>query len=399
MASFQKYDTKQGKKWLFKIDIGIDPLTGRRRTTTRRGFESKKKAKDAADELEYQLKRGFSGKDDKLTVKEMADRWMKVYAASGNVKKKTVQTRVFTMKNIISAMGSIKIQNITYDMYQDFLIQMKEEKHFSATYIQSIHAIARMIFKLAKRRGIIYVDPTEDIVIPKYELTVEEIEEITQKYLETSELFEFLDAAKESRFKDAYDIFATLAYTGMRIGELIALNRKNIDRENRIIYVRETYSNVSTTLSTASFTPPKTMGSIRPITFECDVAEIFDRQDHFIKEAKLEFQNAFHDDGLMFPKLHFTHKGHAYYENFLNVSFKEILATTTIKKKLTPHSLRHTHVSLLAEAGVDLTSIMARLGHISGKTTTKIYMHVTKTMQRSAAQKFSDLLRKKLVTK
>lgn len=399
MASFQKYDTKHGKKWLFKMDIGIDPRTGRRRTTTRRGFDSKKKAKEAADELAYQMKRGFTGKDDQITVSEMAARWLKIYAASGNVKKKTVQTREFTLKNILDFLGPLKIRNVTYDMYQDFLISMKDEKHFSETYIQSIHAIARMIFKLAKKRGIIYTDPTEDIVIPKYELTVEEIEEITQKYLETDELFEFLDAAKESRFKDAYDIFATLAYTGMRLGELIALNKKNIDRENRIIYVRETYSNVSTTLSTASFTLPKTMGSIRPITYEDDVAEIFDRQDHYIKEAKFEYQSGFHDDGLMFPKLHFTHKGHAYYENFLNLSFKDILSKTTIKKKLTPHSLRHTHVSLLAEAGVDLTSIMARLGHVNDKTTTKIYMHVTKTMQRSAAQKFSDLLRKKPVTK
>ncbi|SDH22694.1 AP2-like DNA-binding integrase domain-containing protein [Aneurinibacillus thermoaerophilus] len=44
MASFQKYKTKDGEKWMFKMDVGIDPATGKRKTTTRRGFKTKKEA-------------------------------------------------------------------------------------------------------------------------------------------------------------------------------------------------------------------------------------------------------------------------------------------------------------------------------------------------------------------
>ncbi|XBO86331.1 Arm DNA-binding domain-containing protein [Bacillus licheniformis] len=43
MASFQQYKTKTGYKWLFKMGVGIDPKTGNRKTTTRRGFKTKKK--------------------------------------------------------------------------------------------------------------------------------------------------------------------------------------------------------------------------------------------------------------------------------------------------------------------------------------------------------------------
>ncbi|MEK5133040.1 tyrosine-type recombinase/integrase [Bacillus sp. FSL W8-0645] len=54
-----------------------------------------------------------------------------------------------------------------------------------------------------------------------------------------------------------------------------------------------------------------------------------------------------------------------------------------MQKKLTPHSLRHTHTSLLAEAGVDLQRIMDRLGHTEDQTTTKIYLHIKRQKKRS----------------
>lgn len=44
MATFKQYDTKQGKKWLFKVYLGIDAATGKRIETTRRNFPTKKAA-------------------------------------------------------------------------------------------------------------------------------------------------------------------------------------------------------------------------------------------------------------------------------------------------------------------------------------------------------------------
>ena len=59
--------------------------------------------------------------------------------------------------------------------------------------------------------------------------------------------------------------------------------------------------------------------------------------------------------------------------------------------------LRHTHISLLAEAGVDLNYIMNRVGHKNSETTTQIYLHVTSGMRNNASQKmhakFTELLK------
>ncbi|CAH0262589.1 Tyrosine recombinase XerD [Peribacillus frigoritolerans] len=62
---------------------------------------------------------------------------------------------------------------------------------------------------------------------------------------------------------------------------------------------------------------------------------------------------------------------------------RRFLKIAALNPKLTPHSLRHTHTSLLSQAGVGLPQIMERLGHKDEDTTTKnVYLHVTKEMKK-----------------
>ena len=64
-----------------------------------------------------------------------------------------------------------------------------------------------------------------------------------------------------------------------------------------------------------------------------------------------------------------------------------------MNSKLSPHSLRHTHISILAEAGVVLEQNMDRLGHSDDQITKNVYLHVTKEMKKEASQKFLQLMR------
>lgn len=61
--------------------------------------------------------------------------------------------------------------------------------------------------------------------------------------------------------------------------------------------------------------------------------------------------------------------------------------------KITPHGLRHTHCSLLFEAGASLKEVQVRLGHSDVKTTMDIYTHVTKKAKEGAIQKFATFLK------
>ena len=69
-----------------------------------------------------------------------------------------------------------------------------------------------------------------------------------------------------------------------------------------------------------------------------------------------------------------------------------MLKLSGLNLNVTPHSLRHTHTSLLAEAGVDLDEIMDRLGHQDDATTRNIYLHITSARKSAAASKFSTLM-------
>lgn len=69
---------------------------------------------------------------------------------------------------------------------------------------------------------------------------------------------------------------------------------------------------------------------------------------------------------------------------------KRILDKTSIKKEATPHIFRHTHISMLTQAGVDLATIMQRVRHDDMETTLKIYTHITDKMKKSANDKIHD---------
>lgn len=72
---------------------------------------------------------------------------------------------------------------------------------------------------------------------------------------------------------------------------------------------------------------------------------------------------------------------------------KRLLKIANLNEELTPHSLRHTHTSLLAEARVSLEQIMDRLGHTDDQITKNVYLHVTQETKKEASQKFSELMR------
>jgi integrase len=70
-----------------------------------------------------------------------------------------------------------------------------------------------------------------------------------------------------------------------------------------------------------------------------------------------------------------------------------LLKLAGLNESLTPHSLRHSHCSILAEMGVPLQDIMDRLGHKNDDTTKNVYLHVTKTKKKEASHKFGELMK------
>ncbi|HEC2173874.1 TPA: tyrosine-type recombinase/integrase [Staphylococcus delphini] len=79
------------------------------------------------------------------------------------------------------------------------------------------------------------------------------------------------------------------------------------------------------------------------------------------------------------------------YTHKINKQLSETTKALKISKKVTSHTLRHTHISWLVENNIFLKTIMKRVGHTDEKTTIKIYTHVTEKMDKQLTDKLESL--------
>ncbi len=233
MASFSKYQTKSGTKWLFKIETGIDPLTGRRKNTTRRGFKTKREAQEAAYELELEFKqRGNIFKEKDLTFKEFSEEWLEIYENERAVKPGTLRIRKHEINNLLKCFNQIPMKDINLSLFQRSINKLK--RNFSESTLEGIYSTATMMFEKAVELEIIKENPTIHSYFPRYRKSIEEIEseDSIPNYMEKEEVALFLRACLESGLKFDFEIFLTLAYTGLRVGEFCALKTSDVFEED-----------------------------------------------------------------------------------------------------------------------------------------------------------------------
>jgi len=379
MAYVKKYQTKKGERWMYVVENGIDPQIGNRRRIVKKGFIKQKDAKDALKEFERKTS-GKKFEDKNLTFEEVAEDWLDVYSET-DVKISTIRVRKHEIGHLNRYFAKYKIKDITKRMYQNALNDLKKKEQLAHNTISGIHGTARMIYKRAMEQDLLLADPTEYAFIPKDKKTVEDIEnkKVEDKYLEKYELKAFLDTAKTQGEVDDYVIFLTLSWTGLRAGELVALKWKDIDFEENTINITKTYYNPRNNTKDYKLLPPKTNGSIRKIDVEDEVINTLHKHKLKQKEIKLQVGKEFYDKDFVFGRLNAPYFGYPHFIKTIENRMESLLKKTpAINKRLTPHSLRHTHTSLLAEAGVELLQIMDRLGHTEDETTTQVYLHITK---------------------
>lgn len=384
-----------GAKWYFAIDVGIDPKTGKRKQKRKGGFATRKEAEIAAANLVKELADGTYIEESDITFKSFSEQWLEMYEASGAVKISTIRVRKHELKRLMDYFANLRIRDITLKRYQDALLDLKKRGYAENT-IAGVHRTGRMIFKKAVELGLIKKDPTEFAVVPRERKTVEELETKKEipKYLERDELLHFLNTAKEKGLDHDYPMFLTLAYTGMRIGELAALKWSDIDFDEQSISITKTLYNPNNNSKKYELLTPKTKSSIRVIDIDVYVLNELKKLRTTQNEIRMRHRDIYHDANFVFAKLN-NYDLLGYPENLkmIRLRMRRLLRLAGLDQTLSPHSLRHTHTSLLAEAGATLEEIMERLGHVDDQTTRNVYLHITKTRKKEVSQKFAKLMR------
>lgn len=381
-----------GAKWAYVVDIGIDPVTGKRKQKTKSGFGSKQEAEAAAFALIHELEQGTYIEETNQTFSDFANEWLPIYSEAKDVKPGTIRVRLHEIGKLLPYFGQLKLKDITAKRYQDALNDLKDQGYSDSTR-EGIHRTGRMIFRKALEFELIKKDPTEFAYLKKDKKTIEQLEEEEiPKYLEKEELALFLKTAKEHGLEHDYLMYLILSYTGIRVGELVALKWKDVDFVNHTISITKTYYNPTNNTLKYQLVTPKTRKSRRKIIVDEDVINAL--KDHKKSQDQVieRLGEAYYNKDFIFAK---TERHHGYPIVVKNVQNRmgRLLAKAGLNQKLTPHSLRHTHTSLLAEAGVSLEQIMDRLGHTDDQITKNVYLHVTQEMKKEASHKFGQLMR------
>lgn len=349
-------DKKTGK-WL--IQYRYTDWQGKRRKSTKRGFATKREAEEWLRNFLITQKADFDMKFE--------DFW-KMYCADmeTRLREHTMRTKKYIVElKILPYFGDKRVNDITaadIRQWQNELIKMG----YSPTYLKTINNQLSAIFNYAVR----YYDLKSNPCVKAGSMGKSKAEEMD--FWTGEEFRKFIDSVMNKRL--SYMAFMTLYWTGMRMGELLALNPKDIDLEKRTISITKSYQRLG---KKDVITPPKTPKSKRVITIlEFLAADIKDYID-----SLYELQ----ENDRLFPITKY------YLEHEMQRGIKE-----SGVKRIRVHDLRHSHASMLIELGFSPLEIANRLGHEKVETTLNTYAHLYPNKQTKLAERLDSEYREDL---
>lgn len=372
----KKYKKKDGSTaYMFVAYLGVDPITRKQKRTTRRGFKTEREAKIAEAKLQTEVQANGFLNTEIMTFKQIYELWLEQYR--NTVKESTYQQAMTTFKMmILPHFKDMAIKDITVPHCQKVLNEWYQT--YSETKKGRIYAST--VFEYAISLKIITDNPFNHIKAPRKKSNQKHE---TMKYYTSDELQQFLELVKDNVLHHA--LFRTLAFTGIRRGELMALTWNDIDFTNQTLSVNKT---LAEGLNHRQFIDtPKTRSSIRTISVDSKTLEV-------LKEWRTQQRV------LSLKHGHNTSSKHQ--EIFTNVEtnkrLNRVYANETLNlickknnfKRITVHGFRHTHCSLLFEAGLSVQEVQDRLGHGDIQTTMGIYAHVTEKQREKVAEKFAN---------
>ena len=343
-------DKKTGK-WL--IQYRYTDWQGKRRKSTKREAEEWLRNFLITQKADFDMK--------------FADFW-KMYCADmeTRLREHTMRTKKYIVElKILPYFGNKRVNDITaadIRQWQNELIKMG----YSPTYLKTINNQLSAIFNYAVR----YYDLKSNPCAKAGSMGKSKAEEMD--FWTGEEFRKFIDSVMNKRL--SYMAFMTLYWTGMRMGELLALNPKDVDLEKRTISITKSYQRLG---KKDVITPPKTPKSKRVITIpEFLAADIKDYMD-----SLYELQ----ENDRLFPITKY------YLEHEMQRGIKE-----SGVKRIRVHDLRHSHASMLIELGFSPLEIANRLGHEKVETTLNTYAHLYPNKQTKLAERLDSEYREDL---
>lgn len=357
---------------MFVAYLGVDPLTGKQKRTTRRGFKTKRDAKIAEARLQAEVEEKGFGRTSDYTFKEVFDLWHEQYKVS--VKPSTLKRVNDDFKSgILPHFANAKLKSITVQYCQKVMQEWVAKYACPGKFMQ----LTSTVFEYAVQMQATNINPFKLLKMPRKEKVPKKSEDL---FYTKEELQSFLDVLDGMN----YCMFRLLAYTGIRRGELLALQWKDVDFEKGLLIISRTLA--LNEKKEYIMQTPKSANSYRTISI--DGVTLKTLKEWRIAQQVEMFKYGFNTQRL--DQLIFTNnKNKNLYISYLTYQLNNICKQHGLKK-ITVHGFRHTHCSLLFEAGASLQEVKERLGHTHINTTMSVYAHVTPEQRDTLAEKFAS---------
>ena len=359
--------------WTARFTLGFDS-DGKRKIKAFYG-KTEREVKNKLKEFKKELIRNDFAEIQKATVKEYMENWLvntkrvELKPSSYDRLEQTCNYQIFPF------IGYMQIHNLTSADIQN-LINLLSDKGYSYSSIKKAYNAISACFTLAYNRGEVQRNPALCISLPNQ--IKKEASDITFYNTEEIELIEKYALKKYGNGKYKYEngwYIILLLYTGLRIGEMLALKWDNVDMQNSTIRVsgnlkavknRDEKSDKSYKTIEQS---PKTKSGNRFIPLADKAKEAIE----YLSEHR-------HSDKYVVA----TKNGKTISARNIDRTFRRIIENAGIDKPAGVHSLRHTFASMLFKHGVDVKTVSEILGHSDVTVTYNIYIHVIEEQKTKA---------------
>lgn len=367
-------------KWTVDISDGFHPVTQKRIRIIRRGLKTKKEALELEQYIRIvELK---EKRFNFLVTIDMLFDLLEEEDIQNNRKISYLTTQKNNFERHIQPyFKNVNLNNLTYEHIFEFREYLKTKpkkqnkcSRLSYNTINKIMILLKKIFDTGVRKALINKNPVANLrKLP--------INKPVLNFWSVEEFNEFRKLITDDEI--SYELFFTIAFfTGMRLGEILALCWNDINLSTNTISVTKTAYFVN---NKNYINSTKTRAGTRSITINNKLSELLKRWQEKQKIMLEEFTTD--TDSLQVIQS----SPITVTKNMVDKKYKQILSRNIKLKRIRIHDFRHSHASLLINNGEDYLVVKERLGHASITTTIDTYSHLYPSKQKSLAKKLDDI--------
>lgn len=369
--------------WTVVINLGPDPITGKRRQLARTVRGSKREADALCIKLLHERDSGLHQAANRITVADYLKHWLTAYAEPNTAPRTYARYEEIVRVHLVPALGRYVLSRLRPAQIQSYYAAALKAGRadgrggLSAQTVVHHHRVFREALQQAVRWQILARNPA-DAVTPPRPVRRE------MRFLNPKDIGRLLDACEDDDLRTL--IFVALA-TGLREGELLALRWSDLDLKAGHLQVMRTIHYLGK--EGLTFGEPKTRRSRRRVSLSKETTRVLTLHRTRQLERRLLLGSAYAEGDLVFA----SETGAPVRPYTIAPRFGRVVRAARLEH-MRFHDLRHTSASLLLAAGIHPKVVSERLGHSTVNLTLDTYSHVLPGLQEQAAQSMDAYLPK-----